>query len=139
MFLDFLEVFWIMQTDNYISKRTLDRLVYDYLQTNGFSEAADELKRESKFIGDKNLPLPVKESSLEDKNRIEVRDAVFNGDLESAQKIISKNSASFFDDNDDLLFEMRLQQLIEYVRENDVEKALVVQVLEINNLLEIIS
>ena len=139
MFLDFLEIFWIMQTDNYISKRTLDRLVYDYLQTNGFSEAADELKRESKFIGDKNLPLPVKESSLEDKNRTEVRDAVFNGDLESAQKIISKNSASFFDDNDDLLFEMRLQQLIEYVRENDVEKALVVLVLEINNLLEIIS
>jgi len=112
-----------MQSD-YISKRTLDRLVYDYLQTNGFSEAADELKKESKFIGAQTLPLPVKESSLKNKARIEVRDSVFNGDLLNAQKVISKNCANFFDENDDLLFDMRLQQLIEHVRENDIEKAL---------------
>merc|ERR1712226_483775 len=106
-----------MQKQTYISKRLLDRLVYDYLHANGFQEAASELARESKFIAADHAPLPLRQSSIGDAQaRHGIRDAVFAGDMVAAQKIISKNHPQFFDNNDELLFQMRLQQLTEYIR-----------------------
>jgi len=108
--------------NQYMSKKALDRLVYDYLHTHGFIEAADQLLKESKYV--QSVSLYTRQCSIPTESRIIIRDCVLSGDMTGAQREISKKHPAFFDHNDELLFEIRLQQLLEYINSGQIEKAL---------------
>ena len=53
-----------------------------------------------------------------------IREAVLTGDLTKAQKEISRANIQFFDSNNQILFEIRYQELIEAIKNKDLKMAL---------------
>lgn len=174
-------------SDRLLSRRLLDQLAYDYLNTHGFVEAANSLKNESQILSPKPLQQIItttseesstqnrlnkvhksisnsssKNSSIKIKNvqkirnlylnyktnlaktnnnfghsennnnnneesdspKSVIRQAVLTGDLTKAQKEISRANIQFFDSNNQILFEIRYQELIEAIKNKDLKMAL---------------
>ncbi|EIW73102.1 hypothetical protein TREMEDRAFT_37146 [Tremella mesenterica DSM 1558] len=99
-----------------ISKNDLNALIYDYLVIEGFSDAAVEFARET------GLPSEVDEASI--RERMEIREAVEEGRVEEAVKRVNELDPEILDNNPPLLFHLHLLRLIEYIREEQIDKAL---------------
>lgn len=130
-----------------VSKKLLDQLAYDYLHSNGFTQVAKCLKKESQILTPRpeitspptskksslNSPLPyplkpVKVRKLKSiftkLDREKIKNSVLSGNLNLTEKLISKADLNFFDKNENILFETRLQELIENVKLNNLSHCL---------------
>lgn len=63
-------------------------------------------------------------SCFDSDSRQLIRNATLSGDLKTTQKQISKANSKFFEDNNQILFETRLQELLEAIKQNDLKKCL---------------
>lgn len=102
----------------------LHELVVEYLIFSGYKEAAELL------VKDADLPSPIQPVVANIKNvdtleqRNEIRNAIIIGDLETALKLINQITPNLLNSNQKLQFKLLRQQLVELIRNKEVEKVL---------------
>lgn len=101
---------------SHIDRSLMNRLVMNYLVTEGFKEAAD------KFGSETGICYPYDLESLDE--RIKIREALEVGDIQKAIDSINSLHPELIDTNRHLAFHLRQQQLIELIREKRLEDAL---------------
>ena len=100
--------------------REFNKLIIDYLQVEGYKEAALEFSKECK-----DLPPSIKETNLDlIQCRTNIRTAINNGDIDRAIALINEHNPSILDGNHRLFFGLLQQKLIEFIRYDRVEEAL---------------
>ncbi len=100
----------------HVPRSDMNKLIMDYLITEGFKEAAEKFKTEA--CPDSHPAY----DSLED--RLKIREAVQLGNIEEAISLTNNLNPEILDSRQQLYFHLQQQQLIELVRERKVEKAL---------------
>lgn len=107
---------WMSKLGNTRFQRAdMNRLIMDYLVTEGFKEAAEKFRIESGT--QPGAPL----DTLDE--RIKIRDAVQRGDIEEAIALTNKLNPEILDSKAFLYFHLQQQRLIELIREKDIEAA----------------
>lgn len=101
---------------SHIDRSLMNRLVMNYLVTEGFKEAAD------KFGTETGICYPYDLESLDE--RIKIREALEIGDVAKAINNINSLHPELIDTNRHLAFHLRQQQLIELIRGKRLEEAL---------------
>jgi len=99
-----------------ISSHTMNKLVMDYLVREGYKEAAEKFEKEAQV---EVLP---KVEKLEQKT--EIKNAILNGEIKKAISLINDLCPGLLDENHFLLFNLQLQQLIEFIRLKQSEEAI---------------
>jgi len=108
---------WIEDLNNmHIDSFIMNRLIMDYLVREGYKEAAEKFEEES------GVRFAPKIDKLEEKT--EIRDAILQGNVQQAIRLINELYPEMLDKNRLLLFDLQLQQLIELIREGKVQEAL---------------
>lgn len=108
---------WIEAMENmHIESAIMNRLIMDYLVTEGYREAAEKFEIEAGVSSSECL------KGIE--GRIKVRDAILKGCISDAISLINDLHPELLDDDRILLFYLQLQQLIELIREHKTEEAL---------------
>uniref|UniRef100_H2ZKG2 CTLH domain-containing protein n=1 Tax=Ciona savignyi TaxID=51511 RepID=H2ZKG2_CIOSA len=108
---------WVEDMGNmHIESAIMNRLVMDYLVTEGFKEAAEKFEEEAGVSSGTDL------TALD--ARIQVRDAILAGSIELAVSMINELHPELLDNNRILLFYLQLQHLIELIRLEQTENAL---------------
>ncbi|XP_050306654.1 glucose-induced degradation protein 8-B homolog [Anthonomus grandis grandis] len=102
--------------DNDVGRSNMNKLIMNYLVTEGFKEAAEKFQQESGVAPSVNL------HSLDD--RMKIRDAIMNGRIEEATTLINQLHAELLDNDRYLYFHLQQLHLIELIRLNRVEEAL---------------
>ncbi|XP_068705037.1 glucose-induced degradation protein 8 homolog [Montipora capricornis] len=102
-------------TDMRFQRADMNRLIMDYLVTEGFKEAAEKFKIESGT--QPSAPL----DSLDE--RIKIRAAVQRGDMEEAIALTNKLNPEILDCKPHLYFHLQQQRLIELIRDKEIESA----------------
>mmetsp|Transcript_25910 Transcript_25910/g.28814 ORF Transcript_25910/g.28814 Transcript_25910/m.28814 type:complete len:268 (-) Transcript_25910:203-1006(-) len=97
-------------------KQCMNKLVLDYLVTEGYQEAAEHFKTESGTNLDDNF------GSLH--TRTAVRKAVHGGKIDDAIDRVNKYDPQVLDTRPELYFALQKQRLIELIRSGDVPGAL---------------
>ncbi|CAG0880443.1 unnamed protein product [Darwinula stevensoni] len=100
----------------YVCRSDMNKLIMNYLITEGFREAAE------KFQVEGGIKAPVLSGSMDD--RIRVRDSIQNGYLQEARELLNQLHPELLDDNRLLRFHLLQQELIELIRKGSVEDAL---------------
>ncbi len=100
----------------HVPRSDMNRLIMDYLITEGFKEAAEKFKHEA--CADSHPAY----DSLEE--RLKIREAVQLGNIEEAITFTNNLNPEILDSKQRLYFHLQQQQLIELVRERKVERAL---------------
>jgi len=109
---------WLQAVDSReINRNSMNKLVMNYLVTEGFKEAAEKFQEESGIEPSVDL------SSLED--RISIRDAIINGRIQEATALINKLYPELLDNDRYLFFHLQQLHLIELIRGNRIEEALI--------------
>ena len=88
----------------------------EYLVREGFKEAALEFQKETGIHP--GLEPTVIES------QIQIRKAIESGNIQTAVETVNDLDSVILDTNPDLFFHLQLQQLLEYIRQGDIEQAL---------------
>mmetsp|Transcript_27558 Transcript_27558/g.27242 ORF Transcript_27558/g.27242 Transcript_27558/m.27242 type:complete len:194 (+) Transcript_27558:94-675(+) len=88
----------------------------NYLVLEGYKTAAEQFRTES------GTEPGVELSTLED--RMKIRNAIMKGQIEEAIDMINVSNPSLLQQNQSLFFNLRLQRLIEYIKENRISEAL---------------
>jgi hypothetical protein len=101
---------------SHIDRTLMNKLVMNYLVTEGFKEAAD------KFGVETGICYPYDSESLSE--RIKIRESLENGRIERAIALINNLHPELIDNNRLLAFHLQQQQLIELIRERRLEDAL---------------
>ena len=99
-----------------LTKATMNRLVMDYLVIEGHKEAAKAFERESRTDAGMDL------ETISDRRLI--RSCVEDGDVASAVRRAEELVPDLLAKNDELNFHVRQQELIEFIRADDIERAL---------------
>lgn len=99
-----------------LTRTDMNRLVMNYLVTEGFKEAADKFRVESGIEPCTDL------SQLD--NRIKIREAVLGGQIQVAVAMINDLYPELLDNNRLLCFHLQQQHLIELIRDKDITGAL---------------
>ncbi|KAK5645710.1 hypothetical protein RI129_004174 [Pyrocoelia pectoralis] len=108
---------WLKKLDiKDISRTCMNKLIMNYLVTEGFKEAAEKFQLESGVIPTVDL------NSLD--NRIQIRDAIMNGRIQEATALINQLHPELLDNDRYLYFHLQQLHLIELIRNNQVEEAL---------------
>ncbi|ENN77313.1 hypothetical protein D910_08871 [Dendroctonus ponderosae] len=108
---------WIkLLEDNDVGRSNMNKLIMNYLVTEGFKEAAEKFQQESGIATPDNL------HSLDDRMRI--RDAIMNGRIEEATTLINQLHSELLDNDRYLYFRLRQLHLLELIRSNKIEEAL---------------
>jgi glucose-induced degradation protein 8 len=94
----------------------INRLVMNYLVTEGFKEAAEKFQAESGVEPSVDL------SSLD--NRILIREAVQNGRIQEATHLVNQLHPELLDNDRYLYFHLQQLHLIELIRSGKIEEAL---------------
>ncbi|KAJ0417010.1 CTLH/CRA C-terminal to lish motif domain-containing protein [Aspergillus carlsbadensis] len=89
------------------SKTDMNRLVMDYLVTNGYPAAAQ------KFAHEANIQTVDAEAIHE---RVEIRTAIYSGNIQSAIEKINELNPQILDENPSLHFALLRLQLVELIR-----------------------
>lgn len=94
----------------------MNRLIMNYLVTEGFKEAAE------KFQVEAGLEPSVELNTLDE--RILIRDAVQNGRVQEATRLVNQLHPELLDNDRYLFFHLQQLQLIELIRAGKIEEAL---------------
>ena len=97
-----------------IDKESMDQLVLNYLQVEGFEEAAEHMKKEAGIKSKSSEPMG---------ERVNVRKAIQSGEMEDARRRLGEAYPGVAEDTY-LDFVLKKQQLIEVIRRGDCEAAL---------------
>ncbi|XP_037077264.1 glucose-induced degradation protein 8-A homolog isoform X1 [Pollicipes pollicipes] len=100
----------------HVSRSDMNRLIMNYLVTEGFKEAAEKFSLESGVASEVDL------ASLDD--RIRIRDAIREGRISDATDVVNKLHPELLDSDRYLYFHLQQQHLIELIRDGRVEEAL---------------
>ncbi|XP_050072254.1 glucose-induced degradation protein 8 homolog [Anopheles maculipalpis] len=104
-----LETFPFKQDD-------INKLIMNYLVTEGFKEAAEKFQAESGVVPSVDL------NSLD--NRILIREAVQNGFIQEATHLVNQLHPELLDNDRYLYFHLQQLHLIELIRAGKIEEAL---------------
>lgn len=108
---------WVEQIESmHIESSIMNRLIMDYLVTEGYKEAAEKFESEAGVSASDCL------KGIE--RRINIRDAILKGSIMEAISLVNDLHPELLDDNRGLLFYLQLQQLIELIRMHKTEEAL---------------
>ncbi|CAH1117831.1 unnamed protein product [Phaedon cochleariae] len=108
---------WVkLLEDNDLGRTNMNKLIMNYLVTEGFKEAAEKFQQESGVIPSVDL------HSLDD--RISIRDAIMTGRIQEATALINQLHPELLDNDRHLYFHLQQLHLIELIRNNRIEEAL---------------
>lgn len=99
-----------------VPRATMNKLVMNYLVTEGFKDAAERFQEEAGVSAGQDL------SNLD--NRISIRDHIQGGRVQEAISQVNQLHPALLDQDRYLLFHLQQQRLIELIREQKVEEAL---------------
>jgi len=99
-----------------ISRAVMNKLVMNYLVTEGFKDAAERFQEEAGISAGQNL------GELD--NRIKIRDNIQAGRIQESISLVNEQHPALLDNDRYLLFHLQQQHLIELIREQRVEEAL---------------
>lgn len=103
-------------TDVKVSKEDMNRLVMNFLVTEGYADVAEQFKKESGTEPDIDL------TTITD--RMAVKKAVQSGNVEEAIEKVNDLNPEILDTNPQLSFHLQQQRLIELIRNGKVDEAL---------------
>ena len=108
---------WLKDIGNaYFTRSEMNKLVMDYLITEGFKEAAEKFRVEATTEPHSAF------NSLDE--RLKIREAVQSGNVQEAMTLTNNLNPEILDSRPQLYFHLQQQQLIELIREKKIEKAL---------------
>merc|ERR1719436_636279 len=99
-----------------VPRSAMNKLIMNYLVTEGFKDAAEKFQEEAGMSPGQNL-------SLLD-NRIRIRDSIQAGHILEAIALVNELHPQLLDNDRYLLFHLQQQHLIELIRQQKVEEAL---------------
>ncbi|XP_076034163.1 GID complex subunit 8 homolog protein Houki [Oratosquilla oratoria] len=109
---------WIEEINKmHIHRADMNKLIMNYLVTEGFKEAAE------KFAVEANIKPPMDLDQLDE--HIRIRSAIQCGCIQEAIRMVTALHPEILDDNSQLYFHLQQQMLIELIREGRVEEAVV--------------
>lgn len=100
----------------HVPKQQLNRLVMDYLLVEGNRGAAEAFSREAGL--DPGLDL----NTLEERRVI--REHIMNSQIDEVISLVNHIDPHILDSDKELLFKLRVQKLVEYIKNNQVSEAL---------------
>ncbi|KAI1292218.1 Glucose-induced degradation protein 8 -like protein [Halotydeus destructor] len=116
---------WMEQLNSIQLKRSqMNKLVMDYLVAEGFKEAAERFKCEAGVDMNRIGGPELNEDAESLDHRIEIRTSIEDGRLVEAIKLVNKYFPELLDNKRPLYFKLQQQQLIELIRQQQVEEAL---------------
>ena len=108
---------WIEKiNDVRIPRAAMNKLIMNYLVTEGFKDAAEKFQEEAGINPEQNL------NQLD--NRIKIRDCIQSGNILEAICLVNELHPQLLDNDRYLLFHLQQQHLIELIRDQKVEEAL---------------
>jgi len=108
---------WLRRLESIHVKRSdMNKLIMNYLVTEGFKEAAEKFQEESGIDPQMDL------NSMD--NRIQIRNAIQNGHTQEATLLVNQLHPELLDNDRYLYFHLQQLHLIELIREGKVEEAL---------------
>nr|XP_020468245.1 glucose-induced degradation protein 8 homolog [Monopterus albus] len=108
---------WMDKLNNvHIQRTDMNRLIMNYLVTEGFKEAAEKFRMESGIEPSVDL------DSLDE--RIKIREMILKGQIQDAIALINSLHPELLDTNRYLYFYLQQQHLIELIRLRETEAAL---------------
>lgn len=108
---------WMKDLQNTkVERSEMNKLVMDYLITEGFKDAAEKFKMEACIEPSQSFDI------LDE--RIRIREAVQNGCIDEAVDLTNSLNPDILDCSSYLFFHLQQQKLIELIREKKVEKAI---------------
>lgn len=100
----------------HIQRADMNKLIMNYLVTEGFKEAAEKFQQESGVSPSMEL------DSLDD--RIRIRDAIQSGRIQEATALVNQLHPELLDNDRYLYFHLQQLHLIELIRNGRIEEAL---------------
>uniref|UniRef100_A0A8D9BD64 Glucose-induced degradation protein 8 homolog n=1 Tax=Cacopsylla melanoneura TaxID=428564 RepID=A0A8D9BD64_9HEMI len=108
---------WLNKLETiHIQRCDMNKLIMNYLVTEGFREAAEKFQLESGITPSLDL------NTME--NRIKIRDAIQNGCIQEATALVNELYPELLDNDRYLYFQLQQLHLIELIRNNKIEEAL---------------
>ncbi|RLV97539.1 hypothetical protein DV515_00011697, partial [Chloebia gouldiae] len=108
---------WMEKLNNlHIQRADMNRLIMNYLVTEGFKEAAEKFRMESGIEPSVDL------ETLDE--RIKIREMILKGQIQEAIALINSLHPELLDTNRYLYFHLQQQHLIELIRQRETEAAL---------------
>ncbi|KAG8311440.1 Glucose-induced degradation complex subunit, variant 2 [Homalodisca vitripennis] len=108
---------WISKLEGvHVQRSDMNKLIMNYLVTEGFKEAAEKFQQESGVT-------PSMDLNLMD-NRIRIRDAIQGGRIQEATLLVNQLHPDLLDNDRYLYFHLQQLHLIELIRAGNVEEAL---------------
>jgi hypothetical protein len=102
---------------NKLSKQDLNKLIMNFFLVEGYKEAAENFREESATdISTMDLTFM--------QERLEIRSMIHEGNIDKAMTKVNELDPKILDVNADLLFTLRLQKLIELIKQNKVVEAI---------------
>lgn len=98
-----------------ISRIQINKLIINYLVSEGYHNAAEQFSKESST----ELHL---DTSLQARNQIRI--AIISGEIDKSIQLINDLVPNLLQSQPGLLFALRLQKLVSYIRENKISEAL---------------
>lgn len=98
-----------------ISRIQINKLIINYLISEGYYNAAEQFSKESST----ELHL---DTSLQARNQIRI--AIISGEIDKSIQLINDLDSNLLQSQPALLFALRLQKLVSYIRENKISEAL---------------
>lgn len=99
-----------------VPKQQLNQLVMDYLLVEGHRGAAEAFSKEAGL--DPGLDLSILEE------RRTIREHIMNSKIDEAISLVNRIDPHILDSDKELLFKLRVQKLVEYIKNNQVREAL---------------
>jgi len=108
---------WMNELNSHhVSRADMNKLIMNYLVTEGYKEAAE------KFSAESGVSPSVSLETLDD--RIRIRQAILDGRIQEAVALINSLFPELLDDDRYLYFRLQQQQLIELIKDKQLEAAL---------------
>ncbi len=108
---------WTEKVKSYsLPRAETDKLIMEYLVKEGFKDAVLSFQKES------GIDPGVDMKMLDE--QIKIREAVGSGSIQNAVELVNDVDPEILDTNPKLFFHLQQQQLLEYIKQGDVEKVL---------------